>query len=492
MPRPFADTRWLATLVDEALASHDPSAARCQLPPDLRAAGQPVDVAAAARVLIARSLRASRPPEEGFPAQEAFRETIRGHVLLLLDLRHLVIGPTEPARRRPEVAAFLAGATGEVERALGAAAEPAPARAVEQALAAAGARLRDRFYPPGDPVSGLPLSSGNVAVFRRHLARIAGGHLRGGRLEPEALERHARFAARELLLLAEALSGLLASAAPPDRRTRWVRSRQMARLGLRGPELREARRAVKLRRPPQELAVAAPEPVRGFLFEQLLLAQLRSKLHGEAPARFTEAFASSAGLDPQVVVAAQLEAAAQSGDPQAWFEGTGARGAGLAWQNLAEDWGAAADKVVDRVSSVVTQNLGALATEIRETGELGTLLTKAAAGQRLTPEEKRKVRAQLVDLAKAVPALAIFAAPGGTILLPVLAKLLPFNFLPSAWDKVGPGKTPPPAKALPPAGKAPEPSLEPSRRRRTTPASRGSRASRPPDRPRPQPRPTAW
>jgi hypothetical protein len=75
------------------------------------------------------------------------------------------------------------------------------------------------------------------------------------------------------------------------------------------------------------------------------------------------------------------------------------------------------------------------------------LLAKFSAGQKLTAEEKRKVRAQLVDLAKAVPALAIFAAPGGAILLPVLAKLLPFNLLPSAWDRSGQRPRP----ALPPA-----------------------------------------
>ena len=47
------------------------------------------------------------------------------------------------------------------------------------------------------------------------------------------------------------------------------------------------------------------------------------------------------------------------------------------------------------------------------------------------------MKAQLIDLAKAVPALAIFAAPGGLLLLPLLAKLLPFNVLPSAWARVG-------------------------------------------------------
>jgi hypothetical protein len=93
--------------------------------------------------------------------------------------------------------------------------------------------------------------------------------------------------------------------------------------------------------------------------------------------------------------------------------------------------------MVERVTAAVTENFGAIVTELRQTGELGQLLAKATAGRKLTGEEKRKVRAQLLDLAKAVPALAIFAAPGGIFLLPLLAKLLPFNMLPSAWDKNG-------------------------------------------------------
>jgi len=91
--------------------------------------------------------------------------------------------------------------------------------------------------------------------------------------------------------------------------------------------------------------------------------------------------------------------------------------------------------MVERVNVAVTENLEAIVTELRETGELGQLLAKATAGRTLSAEEKRKVREQLVDLAKAIPALAIFAAPGGLLLLPLLAKLLPFNMLPSAWEK---------------------------------------------------------
>jgi hypothetical protein len=62
------------------------------------------------------------------------------------------------------------------------------------------------------------------------------------------------------------------------------------------------------------------------------------------------------------------------------------------------------------------------------------------------------MRSQLIDVAKAVPALAIFAAPGGILLLLALAKVLPFDLLPSAFREEGPGDdaeaADPPARAL--------------------------------------------
>jgi hypothetical protein len=145
--------------------------------------------------------------------------------------------------------------------------------------------------------------------------------------------------------------------------------------------------------------------------------------------------AAAAGLDAQAVATAQVEAAAQHCDHEVWFEAFDEAGVPVDWQVLADEWESVADHVVERVSTAVTDNLGSLATEIRETGELGGLLAKAAAGKTLSAAEKRKVKAQLIDLAKAVPALAIFAAPGGMLLLPLLAKLLPFSVLPSAWDE---------------------------------------------------------
>jgi hypothetical protein len=269
------------------------------------------------------------------------------------------------------------------------------------------------------------------------------GFYRDGRLEPAALARHASYAEREAVLLAETLAGLLAADQPVvEERARLVRQRQVARLGVSRARAREARSAVAAPRPPGVIAAAAPARVRPFLVEQLHLARLRARLAGDGAAAFVDAFVAAAELDAATLAAARVEAAAQHGDHQVWFEALD--DAGIDWQALAGEWEAATDAVVERVSTAVSDNLGAIVTEIRQTGELGQLLARAASGQTLTSEEKKKVRVALIDLAKAVPALAIFAAPGGLLLLPLLAKLLPFNVLPSAWDK-------PARPALPPA-----------------------------------------
>jgi len=468
----LSDKRWLEALLTEELERYDPDAALARLPSEVRAAGtSQLDLAPAARLLVARSLRCRRlGGGPGSPA-EIFLEDVRQHVALALDLALLRHEPFLRARQRAELAAFLAAAMGEHQIAIAVAPEQPGGvsdRAVERALRAAADALHARFFPPGDPLLGLPLHPGAVAVLRRRLARVATGYHREGRLAPEALARHGVYAARETVLLAEALAALLLSAAPADERARAVRLRQLNRLGLGRADLREARRAVATPRTAEAIAGAAPERVRPFLLEQLLLGQLRAGIAGDGAGRFIEAFAAAARLDAQMLVAAQVEAAAQHGDHELWFEAFDESGVPLDWQALAEEWESVADHVVERVSSAVTDNLEALATELRETGELGTLLARAAGGGKLTAEEKRKVRAQLIDLAKAVPALAIFAAPGGMLLLPLLAKLLPFNLLPSAWDKNAPRRdgaagrsTPrpaapaagPEAPARPPAGK---------------------------------------
>lgn len=439
------DKPWLDALVADALARHDPAEALACMPADVRrAATSPTDLVPAARLLVARSLRRRRLDAQPTAATDTFLDDVRGHVELVLDLAALRGTSFDAARGRAEIAAFLAAALGEDDLAADAYAPGAPARAVARALRAAEVALRATLHPPGDPLRGLPLHPGHVAVQRRHLARVAMGHHRDRRLDFGALARHAAYAHAESVLLVETLAGLLDAAAPADARARAVRTRQLARLRLPRAALKEARRALEPRAA-DAVARAAPEKVRPFLVEQLFLAVLRARLEGAGPARYAEAFVAAAGLDPAAVAAAQVEAAAQHGDAHVWFEALD--DGALSWGAFAEEWDQAADQIVERVSSAVTGNLEAMVTEIRETGELGALLAKATAGGTLTADEKRKVRAQLVDLAKAVPALAIFAAPGGMLLLPLLAKLLPFSIVPSAWEKKPGAKVAPVKKA---------------------------------------------
>ncbi len=168
------------------------------------------------------------------------------------------------------------------------------------------------------------------------------------------------------------------------------------------------------------------------LAEQLLVAELATGGGSAATAEFVQAFADESKIPEDQVKALRADAAELYAGQQRWLE---PGPAAPEWESLAEEWEEVADQMMDKVAAVLSDNLDAIVTEVRRTGELGQLLAKAASGRTLDADEKRTVKLQLLDLAKAVPALAIFAAPGGMLLLPILAKLLPFSVLPSAWDE---------------------------------------------------------
>lgn len=110
--------------------------------------------------------------------------------------------------------------------------------------------------------------------------------------------------------------------------------------------------------------------------------------------------------------------------------------------------------------SALEKSFQRLMREIRETGELSVLLTRAARGHTLTREERTRMRRQLIDVAKAIPAIAIFAAPGGVLVLIALAKVLPFSLLPSSFTDDGEATTDradPEDPAAKPPGTSPTP-----------------------------------
>lgn len=84
------------------------------------------------------------------------------------------------------------------------------------------------------------------------------------------------------------------------------------------------------------------------------------------------------------------------------------------------------------VNKLILRNSKRLQKELSESKELVTLLSKSTVKD-LSPEEKKKVQNQLLDIFKSIPSLAIFLLPGGAVLLPIFIKLIP-KLLPSSFD----------------------------------------------------------
>ncbi|MBN2668452.1 MAG: DUF533 domain-containing protein [Bacteroidales bacterium] len=77
---------------------------------------------------------------------------------------------------------------------------------------------------------------------------------------------------------------------------------------------------------------------------------------------------------------------------------------------------------------IVKKNASMIVNEIKESKELLSLLRKSV-DENLSEEERKKLKAQAVDLLKTIPSLAIFMIPGGSILLPIILKILPPDLL---------------------------------------------------------------
>lgn len=87
----------------------------------------------------------------------------------------------------------------------------------------------------------------------------------------------------------------------------------------------------------------------------------------------------------------------------------------------------------ERISKSMIRNKDRLQKEILESRELYQLLIKSRT-EALTKEEKEIVRQQLIDILKTLPLFVIIALPGTFMTLPILLKLLPKSFYPTAFQ----------------------------------------------------------
>lgn len=86
---------------------------------------------------------------------------------------------------------------------------------------------------------------------------------------------------------------------------------------------------------------------------------------------------------------------------------------------------------VSTVKLLIIRNKDRLARELEESGDLVVLLGQSTLRD-LSPEEKSKVKKQLLEICKSIPSMTIFLLPGGSVLLPLLVKFIP-KLLPSSF-----------------------------------------------------------
>jgi hypothetical protein len=427
---------WLFSLLTDVVSSHGS--------PDLSSGRPPIFGRAAARAYLAGSLRetgllfgtpahpTTAPLENAKAAEEQlFLAVIRTYARIALDVAVLLEAP--PGPRREQVLLLLAVLVGEkrladeISRSLAwGPLLPLPLKWWSRIET----RLEKRATSvPGDPVYGLLLH--NVAVYADSQAfgRQAIDLFARGRHHWRAAERRLRFAARQKAVLAKVLIGIACIERQPNFAAERAILRQLGCLQLPFGQRSSLKRALKrfFNKPPsvEELAPQVESrQLRRFVLEQTILASLVDGSRSPREVKFIRALAARLKVPTEELDRIEVEMAEFFAKNRSIVD----------LYKVSPGAGAMGEELVESMQYALEKNFHRLIREVRETGELSVLLARAARGQKLTPEERRKMRSQLIDVAKAVPALAIFAAPGGVLLLIALAKVLPFNILPSAFQ----------------------------------------------------------
>lgn len=91
------------------------------------------------------------------------------------------------------------------------------------------------------------------------------------------------------------------------------------------------------------------------------------------------------------------------------------------------------DHITQSVIVLIRRNKTRLLKEIMQSRELMVLLAHSTRRD-LDEKEKKKVKAQLLDICKSIPAMTIILLPGGSLLLPILIKFIP-KMMPSAFNE---------------------------------------------------------
>lgn len=304
-------------------------------------------------------------------------------------------------------------------------------------LAVLAERVETRLAPKGKMLhsqAALSIGIGLAYIEARVLARIASLYYERSAIEEEGIDRLHELSKAEKVDLVEVLVYLAWADGKIAKEERLLIEHQVSLADL--DEATSKRLLDRLDAQPRDALDLSPleAGARRFILEQAILLSLVDDDQAEAELALLGEVARQLGGTEQELEEIMVGVAA-------FYERN---------RLLIRDFGPVSGSlgrlrrlVVDRVAGAIRSNLGKLVQEIKETGELAVLLG-AASVRELTDEESTKVKSQLIDICKTVPALAVFLLPGGALVLPVLIKLLPFNLMPTAFSDAPDPKPPPP------------------------------------------------
>jgi hypothetical protein len=437
---------WLVQLLGEALAHHQPDQVLALLGPELAT----FSPRARARTYLRKVMRASglafgtptpsTADAKGETSSEEalFRAVVLSFARIALDIATVVGAPS--GRRAEQLLVLfstLAGDLDDVEQLLHQLQRPGAGIVSRRLWSKVETALTHRVLTlSGDPMYGLVLHNGAVYADAQAFAHQAVELFHTGLLHAETARRRLIFAGKQKALLVEVLTALVSAERKPAFSSRKAILQQIDDLHL--PSDVETRLRARVRRsfdrPPSLAAIVQDvrsKDMRRFIIEQTLLCSLVDGRRSTRELAFIHELAHLMSLTPDALKTIEMEMAEYYAKNRSVVDVfTVAQGAEVMGEEL-----------VETMQLQLERNFQRLMREVRETGELSVLLAKAARGITLTSDERQRMRAQLIDVAKAIPALAIFAAPGGVLLLMALAKVLPFSMLPSAFQDEDPEDT---------------------------------------------------
>ena len=286
--------------------------------------------------------------------------------------------------------------------------------------------LPKHAYLAGNPLLGLPIHNSLNYVDAKTLGRIAICYFELGTVDPSAISRILQYEDREKELLLRSMIGLLHADSPSHPGSARILAGQIkaARLPLtvRGMLLRLTRNPGS----PQAVAAAVDnDRIRDFILEQVILG---SMLDGQVSARETEYIQELAGwldVSPEGLAEREAQVVSFYEQHRAYLD---LFTVGTAVLNYRK-------RMLERLQGSIVENLSLIVREIKNTGELTELLYRASRGDKLSPEERRRMGKQLLDILRSIPSLAIFSLPGGAVLLPLLFKFLPDGLKPRSFTE---------------------------------------------------------